>query len=396
MTLLLDHIRQEARLQVRLALLSDLSLLAKPDTAHLWYRDNIEAMVAFCLQEKSEECLCCSIGIVRDIVCVSSPDHVSVGRVLELCEHVAFSGHVQVAGHGVELLTVLATCGSDTSGDMMDMAVMAIENICFVANSGHVQLVDIKRCLKCILIICQHQQQLTGQFVDILGEMMNKCETRDADTCHSVVTCLASLGSTVPGSLSPLLPDITKLITRLSKSESSSTLVTLLTLLLQTLRGCSWPSSASQAWSLTSSRLDCWHRYRLARAATRYGHHGLAANLFTEIAQYAESDTVYSWLEGLALVAGAENTLVMTTTMSLMERLTTSLDMFHRAMSSLRCATTTNLPLSFQLEFVKCRVAMVSVMSSIVTAASSLSTSPPPAIAVAHAQQSRGECQIFL
>merc|ERR1712155_384692 len=79
--------------------------------------------------------------------------------------------------------------------------------------------------------------------------------------------------------------------------------------------------------------------------------------------------------------------------MSLQERLTTSLDLFHRAVSSLRCSATAALPQVFQLEFVRCRVAMVAVMSSLVSAATSLSTSPPPAIAVAHAQQSRDELQ---
>ena len=127
-------------------------------------------------------------------------------------------------------------------------------------------------------------------------------------------------------------------------------------------------------------RLDCWHRFRLARAASRYGHHGLAASILTEVAGYAESDTSHAWLEGLGLLAGAENTLVMTTTSSLQvschyaviqavtavmtttslqDRLSASLDLFHRALSSLRCAATPALPLAFQLELVRCRTAMV-------------------------------------
>ena len=167
----------------------------------------------------------------------------------------------------------------------------------------------------------------------------------------------------------------------------------MLTLLLQTLRGHSWSQDAHQTWQVSVGRLDCWQRYRLARAASRYGHHNLAAELFTEIAQYAESDTIYSWLEGLALLSQAENSLVKTTTMSLQDRLTSSLNLFHRAVSSLRCATSSNNSLAFQLEFVSCRLEVVTVLSILVSAATSLSTSPPPAIAAALAAQSRDELQ---
>ena len=323
---------------------------------------------------------------------------------------VAYSGQVRVAARGVELLTVLACghwgqAGSQGAGDLAELATIAIQNLCFVATSGDtaVATADMKRVLACILQLCQHRthHHLTHQFVDILGGLLTRCEAPGPDMLYCVVSSLASLASTAAGSLAPLVGDICQLVTRLSKGGPSSgrgeadTLVLLLTTLLQTLRGAAWPGPATQAWSLATGgpRLDCWHKYRLARAGARYGHHGLAASLFSELAQYAERDTSYAWLEGLALVSRAEHTLVMTSTMSLQERLTTSLDLFHRAVSSLRCAATPALPQVFQLEFVRCRVAMVAVMSSLVSAATSLSTSPPPAIAVAHAQQSRDELQ---
>ena len=82
-----------------------------------------------------------------------------------------------------------------------------------------------------------------------------------------------------------------------------------------------------------------------------------------------------------------------TTTTTLQDRLTSSLNLFHRAMSSLRCATSSNNSLAFQLELVSCRLEMVTVLSVLVSAATSLSTSPPPAIAAALAAQSRDELQ---
>ena len=401
-TLLLDNLAQEARLQVRLSILSDLSLLAKPDTAHLWTRANLEAMVKFALAEESEQSLVRSVDIIRDILGAGDRD-LELDTVVELCEGVAYSESVRLAARGVELLTAMACGDTEAAGSLGDTACLAIQNLCYVASNGEseVEAGDMRRCLACILRLCAHNAHahLTGQFVDILGGLLTKSEA-DPQQLHVVVGSLASLADTRAGSLTPLVPDITAMVTRLASSASGGcedTLVLLLTTLLQTLRGSAWPPAASQAWSLVASsspgRLDCWHRFRLARAASRYGHHGLAASILTEIAGYAESDTSFAWLEGLGLLSSAEDTLVMTTTSSLQDRLSASLDLFHRALSSLRCAATPSLPLSFQLEMVRCRTAMVTSLAALVSAAASLSTSPPPAIAVAHAQQSRDELQ---
>ena len=388
MSLLLHQISLDTRLGVRLALLSDLSLLARPGTAHLWSQDNIRDMVDFARREQSDVTLCRSINIVRDILEVKCHE-VSEESVASLCHLAAYSGQVRVAVRGTELLTVLATAGNN---DMLDQAVLALENLCFLVVCGGVELEDIKRCLQSVLVLCRHQPQLTGQFVEILGGMMARCET-DPASLHCVLSCLASLASHTEGCLAPLVPDLLQLVPRLSEESARLSLVLVLTLLLQTHRGHSWSPSVNQSWQLSVARLDCWQRYRLGRAASRFGHHHLASPLFTEIAQYAESDHVYSWLEGLGLLAQAENALVKTSTMSLQERLISSLNMFHRAMSSLRCATSTNNPLAFQLEFVSCRLEVVTVLSTLVSAATSLSTSPPPAIAAALAAQSRDELQ---
>ena len=387
-SLLLRQISLDTRLGVRLALLSDLSLLARPGTAHLWSQDNIRDMVEFARREQSDVTLCRSISIVRDILEVKCHE-VSEESVASLCQQAAYSGQVRVAVRGTELLTVLATAGND---NMLDQAVLALENLCFLVVCGGVELADIKRCLKSVLALCRHQPSLTGQFVEILAGMMARCEAEPA-SLHCVLTCLASLAAHTAGCLAPLTPDLLQLVSRLSEQSAGLSLVLVLTLLLQTHRGHSWSPSVQTSWQLSLARLDCWQRYRLGRAASRFGHHEFAAQLFTEIAQYAESDHVYSWLEGLGLLSQAENALVKTSTMSLQDRLVSSMNLFHRALSSLRCATTTTNALTFQLEFVSCRLEVVTVLSTLVSAATSLSTSPPPAIAAALAAQSRDELQ---
>ena len=97
MSLLLRHLNTEARLQVRLALLRDLGLLAAADTAHLWTRDNVAAMVQFVRAEESEASVCRGVDILRDIVslgCGGEDQAELVTSLAELCEQVDTSVHL--------------------------------------------------------------------------------------------------------------------------------------------------------------------------------------------------------------------------------------------------------------------------------------------------------------
>eukprot|EP00090_Calanus_glacialis_P010805 TRINITY_DN19273_c0_g1_i1.p1 TRINITY_DN19273_c0_g1~~TRINITY_DN19273_c0_g1_i1.p1 ORF type:complete len:960 (-),score=369.63 TRINITY_DN19273_c0_g1_i1:206-3085(-) len=410
-TLLLEHLTKDPRQQVRLALLSDLSLLAREDTAHLWTKENMEDMVMFARQTQCEDSMTRSIAVVRDIlsgggVSVYNTELGPASPILCLCEQAAYSSQLVVAAMGTELLTVLAcTTAREGLEDLTGEAVLAIESLCFLVSSGEVAgsggmdrktQNSFRRCLKCVVMLCKQKADCTGQFVDILGGMLVSLGAETNLTMlQLVVETLAALGSLRSGVLALLVPDITQLARELviwpDNKQLGTTMVLLNTLLLQTLRGSSWPESAKECLQLTLARLDCWDQYRLGRAASRYGHHGVAGDVFGEIAEWAQSDTGYCWLQGLSLLSQAENTLVMTSTLSLQERLATSLTLFHRAMSSLRCSSTASSPLTFQLEFVTCRIEVVTVLSCLVSAATSLSTSPPPAIAAALAAQSRDE-----
>jgi len=412
-TLLLEHLSKDPRQQVRLALLSDLSLLAREETAHLWTKDNMEDMVMFAMQTQCEDSMARSITVVRDIlsgggVSVYSLELGPGSPILALCEQAAYSSQLGVSARGTELLTVLAcTTAREGLQDLTGEAVLAIESICFLLSSGVISgegkidkktQISFQRCLKCVVMLSRQKEDCTGQFVDILGGMLVSWGAeQEQSTLQLVVETLAALGSLKSGVLALLVPDITQMARQLvmgpDDKQLGTTIVLLNTLLLQTLRGSIWPQSATDSLDLSLSRLDCWDQYRVGRAASRYGHHGVAGKVFGNICDWAQSDVGYYWIQGLALLSQAEDILVMTSTLSLQERLATSLTLFHRAISSLRCASTTTSPLSFQLEFVTCRVEVVTVLSCLVSAATSLSTSPPPAIAAALAAQSRDELQ---
>ena len=152
-TLLLDNLAQEARLQVRL------SVLAKPDTAHLWTRANLEAMVKFALAEESEQSLVRSVDIIRDILGVGDRD-LELDTVVELCEGVAYSESVRLAARGAELLTAMACGDTEAAGSLGDTACLAIQNLCYVASNGETEVEAGDTLVMPQVVICSWVSQI--------------------------------------------------------------------------------------------------------------------------------------------------------------------------------------------------------------------------------------------
>lgn len=402
--LLLAHLTSDPRQAVRLGILRDLLLLAAPDTAHLWTKGNVSCMVEFALTMEDTETLAKSLAVLAAILQAGGAYQVDTSPdspLLALCEAGAYSSQVEVAARGTELLTVLALTSAREGGDLGGEAVSAIEALCLLLSSQGVapdEQTSFRRCLRCVVQLCSERGESTDQFVDILGGMLGVLARRpgvDPAVPRLLAETLAALGSLRPGVLALLLPDIPGLVLELCSGggqEQAQTVVLLLTLLLQTLAGRAWPPAASQSLETAAAWLRPWHRYRLARAASRYGHHAVAATTLATLQDGVGSDSLHHWLVALTLLARAEHALTRPSP-SLQQRLSSALALFHRALSALRAASTAAAPLDFQLGFVSCRVEVLTVLSSLMAAATSLSTSPPPAIAAALAAQSRDELQ---
>ena len=62
--------------------------------------------------------------------------------------------------------------------------------------------------------------------------------------------------------------------------------------------------------------MDMWSAYKVARAASRYGHHQSAHSIYQKISQGVSSEHLYYWLTGLAQVSLGEMTLINRTSSS--------------------------------------------------------------------------------
>ena len=134
-------------------------LLAKPDTAHLWTRANLEAMVKFALAEESEQSLVRSVDIIRDILGVGDRD-LELDTVVELCEGVAYSESVRLAARGAELLTAMACGDTEAAGSLGDTACLAIQNLCYVASNGETEVEAGDTLVMPQVVICSWVSQI--------------------------------------------------------------------------------------------------------------------------------------------------------------------------------------------------------------------------------------------
>lgn len=187
------------------------------------------------------------------------------------------------------------------------------------------------------------------------------------------------------GVLKLLLPDICNAITTVIESESDTgstapVLTLLTTMLFQTLRSYAWSESYSVAVKSAIGNVDQWSAYCIARAAARYGHHGIAADIFQKLTYSVSSEHYYFWLLGLKQVCLGEHLLNDVSNKDLVDKLTVASSHVLEGLSSIRAASTPSRSQDFQVEYLKCRSDFLQALSQLVFTCHSLRTSPPPAI----------------
>ncbi|XP_033157689.1 integrator complex subunit 7 [Drosophila mauritiana] len=183
-------------------------------------------------------------------------------------------------------------------------------------------------------------------------------------------------------------------------------------LVLQTTMGCYLPQKVVQCFEKCLGRLNCWTLYRIARTASRYGHHYVAAHIYTKVSQIVISDHMHYFLVALSQISQAECILnygleyaymrdnyapkvAPEPLMPLMKRLETASNLYQQALASLRAGSSPQHPCTFQLEYLKIRAQFLQTLHLAVTVKNAQVIVPPPAIAGSLAQNSRDYLQKF-
>ncbi|EDV96038.1 integrator complex subunit 7 [Drosophila grimshawi] len=210
-----------------------------------------------------------------------------------------------------------------------------------------------------------------------------------------------------------ILYKLNKLVDREEQPEQLLRTVEILcALVCQTTMGCYLPQPVVQCFEKCIERVNCWTLYRIARTASRYGHHYVAAHIYTKVSQIVISDHMHYFLVALAQISQAECILnygleytymrdnyapseAPEPLIPLMRRLEAASNLYQQALASMRACSSPQHPCSFQLEYLKIRAQFLQTLHLAVTVKNAQVIVPPPAIAGSLAQNSRDYLQKF-
>ncbi|XP_030372350.1 integrator complex subunit 7 [Scaptodrosophila lebanonensis] len=210
-----------------------------------------------------------------------------------------------------------------------------------------------------------------------------------------------------------ILHKLNKLIDNAEQSDPQWHTVEILSaLVLQTTMGCYLPQMVVQCFEKCLDRANCWTLYRIARTASRYGHHYVAAHIYTKVSEMVISDHMHYFLVALTQISQAEcilnygldyahmrNNYALAAApepmLPLMKRLEMASNLYQQALASLRACSSPQHPCTFQLEYLKIRAQFLQTLHLAVTVKNAQVIVPPPAIAGSLAQNARDYLQKF-
>ncbi|EDW78976.1 uncharacterized protein Dwil_GK10946 [Drosophila willistoni] len=253
--------------------------------------------------------------------------------------------------------------------------------------------------------LCEHFQLRKYAFAT--SEGLNVPEAMDTD-------------EPAPPKVNPMLSRLPLILCKLNKlidmetagEQQLRTVEILSALVLQSTMGCYLPQKVVNCFEKCLGRLNCWTLYRIARTASRYGHHYVAAHIYTKISQMVISDHMHYFLVALSQISQAECVLnygleynhmrdnyapkeAPQPLIPLMRRLEAASNLYQQALASMRACSSPQHPCTFQLEFLKIRAQYLQTLHLAVTVKNAQVIVPPPAIAGSLAQNSRDYLQKF-
>lgn len=189
--------------------------------------------------------------------------------------------------------------------------VSCLESLIMLLALDNKYLYQLNVCLKMTIKLCQAQRSHCVVFVDAIGSTLVNTTTSSKENDHQAVTlceALGALGSLGDNILLPLLPDI---LLKIKQTPNTSTKVMLCTLLFQmAANGYELSDECLEALDFVVKSIDDWNKYKIARGATRYGHHEIASKLFSSLKEAVALEQLHFWLSGLELMTSAESYLL--------------------------------------------------------------------------------------
>ncbi|KAB7500558.1 Integrator complex subunit 7 [Armadillidium nasatum] len=389
--LLIECLESDARLGIRRSILDELNYLAQA-SPHAWTSQNINALIKFAHNSiQNTDVECSALNILSSLI--SSPefchsDKTTEVSLLELSRKCINNSNIRIATKGLLLFTNMALYVYEEL-DVLTLVEEAVDGALYLmqtiiaSNSQKKFHSCLASCLDCIVALTDCGYESCGTCVHILLDTLNNKSLSEKNE-ELIAKTLASLGGSHSKALSTSLDKLIILIQQLSSqsplSEHQTVILNcLITLLFQTFHCREWIPQGKDTVVLASKAVNQWTGYRMARQASRYGHHNLAYNIYNTLSFKVCSDHQHFWLQALAEISRGESLVV--TEGDRADNLMGANFFLLRALSSLKAASGVNAPLHFPQEYVGYRAEALMCHAQLLHACLSLRTAPPPAIA---------------
>ncbi|XP_063608036.1 integrator complex subunit 7-like [Penaeus indicus] len=408
--LLMGYLEKETRLGVRQAVLGELGYLAEA-APHAWSAENVEILVEFTRSSQHNAAMTTTaLSVLASLTAAPALPRITLTpdcSLVDLCRECVYDGNIQVACRAIQLFTNIAIymheeqntrvvceeahCAALSLLQSVVCAVQPDDNN--VANSEEFIPAGLRTCLVCTVLLAKTSPTIMCDLASTLTDILADC-ILSVCGCQLVCEALASLGGSRADVLAPHLPPILKLIQKFTHDAPLNThktklMGTLVTLVMQVFHGHVWSSQAEAAVVAASKCVHLWAAFCMARQASRYGHHSLAAGMYGVLSWRVCSDQQHFWVSALGEVSRGEASPMASGDRA--SNLTAANTHLHRALSALKAASTSSQPMTFCQEYVRLRAETYMCHAQLLHACLSLRTAPPPAIAASLATSTRDD-----
>lgn len=438
--LLLNYM-EDPRKKVRCQVLNSLKTMAVK-AAHLWSQsalNNLLKTAERCTDDAGNEQTLILNVILKltdcPVTCNSLLDD-EQHLVVKLCASCLVLEHQSAASFAVQILTSLV-CYSHAENRiapaaLVSMIDMHLESLLFTTWYTDQFLPEFSVYLRCGVRLSKACSSFGENFVDLIGVML--VERSDYSPRHRrlVAEALAAIcaqfcvrqfeSDNCAQFVNPVHELIWKIVDNVeSLSESSPCPETvriieiLSAVLFQALVGHQIPRAMYVVFDGLLGRIHGWSLYRIARSASRFGHHFIAGVIYKRLAHSVPVDKLHFFLTSLFQIAQAECLLVNGYTfediledyaiiegegtdskrMALVEKLDLAISLYWKALATLKASSSPSQAMAFQSEFVRLRGQFLEALFSVVITKNTQTMTPPPAIAQTLAQSSRDHLQKF-
>jgi integrator complex subunit 7 len=188
-----------------------------------------------------------------------------------------------------------------------------------------------------------------------------------------------------------LLPNIVKKLEIIAANfdkNQTQTVELLSAICFQSSIGYVMPTQILNAVEKVLRKVNCWSQYKIARSASRYGHHFMAGKIYQKLSKHVSLEKYHYYMVSLLQISKAECILnygfeyeslladytcledknSQTMEVSLTERLDKAINLYSMALATLKASSSPQHPLTFQAELIRLRGLHLEALFNVVIA----------------------------